>query len=938
MVPTGSIFEWSWRTRWGARLRRAGLGLVACLVLLVALSAHADWQSQVSLPADAGTPRLFVEAWSPGNFSVGTSTEALLFLDGGHARTLPGGSAGTSYDATAKCFTSVLLSPDGERRSSNESGASCGALAPIASFSSGGGVVRARQSTKGGGAAAVTSGFTSDMFFADAGISSAPEFRWIDAVDDSFSSSLGVVRAGDTLYALVGTSKDNAGVYWFADRGTPRLIPQVNPDAGKVQAIDLFTADGGSVPFAVVGTEKGFLQGAPVELGRGILPVQMLDGGVGVTSVSLNVESGGANGRGFGMAVVALSDGGSSEVMGAVPMLDATQAGTRWVSRPLPPEFAGSPLKFVSCTGASYCVATADGGSKNDLINTNDAGPRISDTVVELGESDAGQFTFTATDTDGDPVLLTLRPSGVAGEPWSLEQVDAGVAGGWRPGDPLVVRVSSGALCESRYVGSFEVLASDGLAAHDTTKVVPVFVRHTRTPNIPPVSLPDSGLVAGQSDPWRMEVLGDVTEAGCKLGFSWSTDAGTVGPSLEQQMGGRVAVLTAPATLCVQGGADFSYALMVSDDAGLSNSQEFKVHVQSNLTPLSAGVLQLTPTPLLPDSVVEVGLGSSNVNCLDSRGLVADLRLEHLDGGVVARETVDFSSGKWLVDTGTGCEGGRFRVAGALEDTTGGHTPETLVGVELPRVAAGLEVPPEEPVLVARCGEGARATLTQAVPEDACQTSDITWSRVSGPELAQDALSGATVSLATRDTGLDTLVGQSVVMRVTANAGPGNEASLQRVLPITVEPFVRVRRRTEAPAASDTGLVGVSITLANTTACAVRDVSFVERLEGLTYVDGSAQFEGQPLEASWVDGVLTVSGLTLEGNGSGRLTYVARPHLVGERRMEGEARLNEVPISLRDTPGTQVPDSGCGCTSSGPGPVLLALGTLVAAVRRRRRR
>jgi MYXO-CTERM domain-containing protein len=131
--------------------------------------------------------------------------------------------------------------------------------------------------------------------------------------------------------------------------------------------------------------------------------------------------------------------------------------------------------------------------------------------------------------------------------------------------------------------------------------------------------------------------------------------------------------------------------------------------------------------------------------------------------------------------------------------------------------------------------------------------------------------------------------------------------------------------------------VGVSLTLTNTTACAVRDVSFVERLEGLTYVEGSAQFEGQPLEARWVDGVLTVSGLALEGNSSGRLTYVARPHLVGERRMEGEARLREVPISLRDPPGPRVPDSGCGCTSSGPGPLLLALGTLVAAVRRRRR-
>jgi MYXO-CTERM domain-containing protein len=89
--------------------------------------------------------------------------------------------------------------------------------------------------------------------------------------------------------------------------------------------------------------------------------------------------------------------------------------------------------------------------------------------------------------------------------------------------------------------------------------------------------------------------------------------------------------------------------------------------------------------------------------------------------------------------------------------------------------------------------------------------------------------------------------------------------------------------------------------------------------------------------AAWEAGALTVTGLTLAGEGTGTLTYVARPHLVGERRMEGEARLRNELISLSDNPGPQVPDSGCGCSGSGPGPVLFALGALVAAVRRRRR-
>jgi len=239
---------------------------------------------------------------------------------------------------------------------------------------------------------------------------------------------------------------------------------------------------------------------------------------------------------------------------------------------------------------------------------------------------------------------------------------------------------------------------------------------------------------------------------------------------------------------------------------------------------------------------------------------------------------------------------------------------------------------------VATCGSGARTSLTQTFPAGACQTPNVTWSQVSGPTLVlQASRQGYSVELATSDTGLATLVGESVVVKVTASVGGGTAVSRQHSLPITVEPFVRVRRRTEVPAASETGLVGVSVELRNTSACGVSGVSYVERLTGLTYVEGSAQFDGQPVAATWADGALTVTGLALGAEGSGRLTYVARPHLVGARRMEGEARLKGELISIREASGPSVPVSGCGCTSSGPGSVLLALGALGLAVRRRRR-
>ncbi|HSP79583.1 MAG TPA: MYXO-CTERM sorting domain-containing protein, partial [Myxococcaceae bacterium] len=232
----------------------------------------------------------------------------------------------------------------------------------------------------------------------------------------------------------------------------------------------------------------------------------------------------------------------------------------------------------------------------------------------------------------------------------------------------------------------------------------------------------------------------------------------------------------------------------------------------------------------------------------------------------------------------------------------------------------------------------ARGTLTQTFPVEACSNPLVTWTQVEGPALEEGSLSGDTVSLATRDTELDALVGQSVVLRVTASDGPGNEATREHRIPITTEPFIQVRRRAELPAAADTSLVGVSVELLNPTACGVKDVRFEERLDGLTYVPGSARFDGTPVEAGWEDGTLSVEGLALEGHGSGRLTYVARPHLLGERHMRGEALLRGVPVSRASAPGTEVPVSGCGCSGAGgPGSALLALGALLASLRRRRR-
>ncbi|WP_257455565.1 MYXO-CTERM sorting domain-containing protein [Archangium lipolyticum] len=373
------------------------------------------------------------------------------------------------------------------------------------------------------------------------------------------------------------------------------------------------------------------------------------------------------------------------------------------------------------------------------------------------------------------------------------------------------------------------------------------------------------------------------------------------------------------------------------DVAGPTSVQH--VTVETSLTPFDSGQLELGIHDVSePSGELRVDVGS-NLNCPARRGLRADLQISQpgtggrsVSGQVPIQDT-------WEVSLGEQCLGGRLQLKASMVDDAGRRSPETVTELVAPPVRAGVEPLPADTALVAACGHNASTTLTPTFPKGFCQSPDVTWRQVSGPELTQSTMPDGTVSLVTKETGLDTLVGRSVVVEVTASAGPESQSTLQQTLPITVVPFVKVSRRAEVPAASDTGLVGVSVDLTNSTECDVNDVSYEERLEGLTYVEGSAQVQGQEsgVEVAWNEGVLSVKGLSLAGKGTRRLTYVARPHLVGTRRMEGVARLRDATISISDKPGPRVDVSGCGCTSSGPGPVLLALGALVAAVRRRRR-
>jgi uncharacterized protein (TIGR03382 family) len=356
-----------------------------------------------------------------------------------------------------------------------------------------------------------------------------------------------------------------------------------------------------------------------------------------------------------------------------------------------------------------------------------------------------------------------------------------------------------------------------------------------------------------------------------------------------------------------------------------------QVDVKTEMAPFSAGSLALRrdgPTDMAGTVEVE------GLNCLARRSLHAELSFFQADGSP-AGEPVSLGVGEHWRVPGVGPCGGTFSVSGRLVDdstgTAGGTASLTLSTERTLKAALG---PLESSSLVASCGAGARGTLVQTIPEDACRAVDVKWEQLSGPALDAPAFSGERLDVATRETELDTLVGQHVRLRVTADAGGGNASTREQDVTITAAPFVDVQHAVEKPSGPESGLQGVAVLLRNTSACPVSGLVVEERLEGMSYVPGSARLDGQPVDADSEGNLLRVRGVALSDAQPHRLTYVARPELFGTPRPQAQVLLRDVPIS---TPHLEVPpQSGCGCTSGGSGAG--ALGLLVLGTRLRRRR
>lgn len=381
---------------------------------------------------------------------------------------------------------------------------------------------------------------------------------------------------------------------------------------------------------------------------------------------------------------------------------------------------------------------------------------------------------------------------------------------------------------------------------------------------------------------------------------------------------------------CVQRELRLAAKNRTLDDGGYSSQEStLTVKVQPQLVPTSAIGLRLSDLRGSNPSELVVG-AQAQVECPELYpNLSVRYRLERESGELLAESGPLPLGQRWEQALPRGCMGGRFRVQGTLVDEQGNTGGSHVLQVSTPQEPIALAPLPEETRLVARCGSGAQGTLTQALSGLECPEATLSWEQVGGPPVELRA-TGRQVELVSEGKGLQELAGQSVVLRVRAQAGAGNVAERQHVVHIAVEPFVALSQHAEVPASSDTGLVGMSVRLSNTTGCAVGALELRQRLEGLVYMPGSARYEGRPVEAEWAQEQLVIRGVELGARGQGTLTYVARPRLLGEGVAQGEVLLNGEAVSLSEE---GKPPSGCGCSPGGSGPALLGLWLLAAALR-----
>ncbi|WP_147468231.1 hypothetical protein [Corallococcus interemptor] len=851
--------------------------------------------------------------------------------------------------------------------------------------------------------------------------------------------------------ALFSVSSTKANFLWY--RGTSALsyVASGITPPNSAHSVALLPGETPDRPLAFFGNDVGLFRAILGGTGYPFAPITLAPGAV--DALAFDVASGSSEGTGFGLLLLKQASDGRVAAYSAEPVVPPALPGSVWRrSKDLPAGLPQAALQ-MACADASYCVAIFNAPTNNILIYRNDSPPsveKLTDTI-SVNEGETKVVELRLRDPDGDAVRLSATVR-APGSPIAVEQAPLGA--GEDSGLKLTLTAPTG-ICASQ-TSYLDVMASDGLRAHDTPKAIALVHQHTLPPGAPQGAVESvEGGAFFMGGP-----TGTITPTkgttGCEpVTYTWTPLAGA--PRLD--VNGGVATLTPPSTLdqrCKPGTTVYSYEVRADDGvvksapatvpvrihpwgapkapftatsrevfsgAALAPQQfhlcaeppappglppvstfwslqdeppglevlalsgnarrrvgtEFvegssvllasatcveamkvKLHAFNRITvdgfsldsPTSDVEVTVQPrwvpldsvTPTVTLEAVEERKVRGRVttlplvNCASTRDLTTVVTLEDPADPkrVFDTKTYPWAAGTFELELPPTCGSGDYALRVRTVENQVNRTvaaPEVLT--PFTRDARNVLLGELSGELIATCGEGARGTLRQTIPEGACSSVDLTWKPGVGPALEPLVIQGDSVTVATVDTQLESLVGEHVTLDVTAAGDGASEATREHSVRIGARPFVTVDRRTETGSGMNSSQVGVTVTLRNDTACDVSSIRYDETVTGAQVVPQSMTLNGQPVtpvESS--EGHFAVAPVPLPAGSTATLTYVVRTALLAPPRYSGTATLREVAVSKAEPPPPST--SGCGCSGGGSGVTAFGLGALAWAARRRR--
>ncbi|NOJ92993.1 hypothetical protein HMI51_08630 [Corallococcus coralloides] len=1013
-----------------------GLGLCAGV-------ARAEWThigTQTGIPKD-------VTVFRPGFFAVATDSQLYVSRDG-VVTTLNMGMAG-SFLRGANCVVGIRL--DGTLQS-------LGGCSPTDDnkrlFPNDGSdyAVRAARVTADGGVgyAVAAEGPLLTPQFRTSLLPKEGTAEWgtlpPPLPDLSAQPHLAVLgpQADGQPQALFSVSTAKANFLWYRGTSAVSYIAAGIAAPNVAQSVVLLPGSTPEQPLAFFGNDSGLFRGT---LGGSAYPFEPIPLAPGsVDALALDVTSGSSAGTGFGLLLLKQKSDGKVVAYSAEPTVPPALPGTLWRQSTDSPATIPHPASRMACADASYCVAILNGPAQNVLIYRNASPPSVSElpSTLSVDEGTTQDVELRLRDPDGDAVRLsaTVRAPGsritLAQSPLDSRE-DSGLK--------LTLTAPVG-VCASE-TSFLDVVASDGLRAHDTLKEVKLVLNHAIKPGAPQVDAEGNDFFMGGPSGTFTATRGTT---GCEpVRYTWTEPTGA--PKLAVNAG--VATFTPPSTRedrCKPGTATFDYEVRADDGALTSEPTKVPVRLhpwgppEAPFTSASRDVFSgaaLIPqathlcggspgTPGLPPvstfwSVLE-NPSNATVTALlgnDRRPVGQDpvegtsvllagatceetLKLKlrafnriTVDGFVLDSPTSDVEvtvKPRWVpldavrtlveldlaeermlrghvkTDPPLNCTGMRpLTTVVTLEDPadpskvfdtwtaaggggdfaldlpptcgSGNYTVRARVhegGVVAPEATKDFSRPARDVALgelsgelIATCGEGARGTLRQTIPEGACSAVNLKWNPTGGPEMASLVAQEDSVSLATVDTQLESLVGELVTLNVSAVGEGASGAAREHSVRIGARPFVTVERRTETGEGINSGQVGVTVTLRNDTACDVSSIHYRESVTGAQVVPQSVTLNGQPVTPVDVSAQhFAVAPVPLPAGATAKLTYVVRTALLAPPKYSGTASLREVVVSHSEPPPAST--SGCGCSGGGSGVTAFGLGALAWAARRRR--